>query len=306
MKSQGSYLGGRSPRLGRLRRVHPLGLVGAVAVFTVLSLLGSPSLASVHAALPAGPRIDAANSIVERLKEPRQLPAKRTDWDVPHGRRATPLTVFTYRLLRLAEQLSERLDVPYVWGGATIGTPAACSECRRCITTRRVGVPGRVKLCPACKSCGVDCSHFAQRLLASSGLAFPYAATGKLVATGREKLAASFGLVDLGRDLASARPGDLLLYRRHVVVLLSPPVNGRGDIIHSTRGRRPGDPGGIQLRRGLDLRRFRGPLLKILRHRDLVAPASELLGTQSPPLAGWPRQAAATAQRRDGESRHAR
>jgi hypothetical protein len=79
----------------------------------------------------------------------------------------------------------------------------------------------------------------------------------------------------MGSDLDAAKPGDLLLLRNHVVMLIRSLGNGRGDIIHSTRGRRANQPGGIQKLFNVKLKRFRGPLLKILRHVEML-PKSDL------------------------------
>jgi hypothetical protein len=80
-----------------------------------------------------------------------------------------------------------------------------------------------------------------------------------------------YHLRDIGARVQRALPGDLLVYEGHVVLLERRLPQGRGDIIHVTSGRDLKGPGlGLQRERNVPLSGFRGPLQRILRHKDLV------------------------------------
>jgi cell wall-associated NlpC family hydrolase len=172
------------------------------------------------------------------------------------------------RLVGIGRQLGERTDVPYVWGGSRVGEASDCAACRQCIQTRKVPVGNRLKACGACRSCGVDCSHFVHLAYSRAGLDFPYSPTRMLKRDSRHQ-DDDLSFVDIGTDLQLAQPGDLLLYRQHVVMLLRTGEAGRGDFVHATRMDGGDRVGGIQLLIDRPLVRFRGKLLKILRHRKL-------------------------------------
>ena len=90
------------------------------------------------------------------------------------------------------------------------------------------------------------------------------------------RLQKDFGFSALPPDATIAIPGDLLVYKGHVVMLERRHGQGKGDIIHATGGRDIREPGqGIQRERWADLGRFRGPLLRILRHNALAAPVPQ-------------------------------
>jgi cell wall-associated NlpC family hydrolase len=182
-------------------------------------------------------------------------------------------------LLRAAEKYGAKTYVPYVWGGNAIGSESTCNACRACIGSKRhLRVQRRQAACSACRQCGVDCSHFVHRLYEEVGLPLPYLATSKLKHLKGAALRAD-NLVDVGHDLAQARPGDLVVTARHVVLLLALHDHGFADFIHVSRrvdgGRGGGKAriGGIELARDRDLLHYRGKIVRILRHVMLDVPA---------------------------------
>jgi len=189
-------------------------------------------------------------------------------------------------LARVLEKYGELTHVPYVWGGSAIGNPSECQACKDCIAKkgRSIRVERRLKSCPACTKCGMDCSHFVHRIYKDAGLGFPYASTRELQRTSHAKLRERFGLVDVGRDLRRAQPGDLLLHPKHVVILLRVRGERTGDILHVSRSiEKSGRIGGVEILRNIDLLRFRGKLLKILRHERLDGVPPPPATVQVPP-----------------------
>ncbi len=181
------------------------------------------------------------------------------------------------RILDLASYYGERTDVPYVWGGDAIGDPETCEACRTCVEgKKRTGIKGRLKACPPCRKCGIDCSHFASHFFREAGLDLPFASTATLRRMSRAELSDRLGLIDVGRNLADARPGDLLLHNRHVTILLKLNSPTHGDILHSSRSNKKGKMGGIEIARDKNLLRFRGRLIKILRREELMLEDGEL------------------------------
>ncbi len=181
-------------------------------------------------------------------------------------------------LLRVAEEFGkDSQNVPYVWGGNKIGDSEACEACRSCIAKKtRLKVEKRSLACKPCRQCGIDCSHFVHRVFKDAGLDFPYVTTRTLQRVSPLVLREEFRLVDVGRDLSKVRPGDLLLKKKHIVVLMRVGQEGRGDVLHVSRStKKMGPGGGIEIAKDVDLRDFAGKLVKILRHVDtLNAPES--------------------------------
>lgn len=175
------------------------------------------------------------------------------------------------RILAAVAKYKDLGFVPYVWGGNQIGTKAECQACRACIAgKKRLKVERRLKACSACQKCGIDCSHFSNRVYADAGLKYPYASTSDLTRMAPARLSAELGLVDMGRDIALAQPGDILLYPHHVVILLKADALGRGSVLHVSRSVTRKGVGGIEVISNEDLRHFRGRLLKILRHQKMI------------------------------------
>lgn len=169
-------------------------------------------------------------------------------------------------LLDVAKRYSTMAGVPYVWGGDEVGDANTCKACRACLATKRQGARAAKTVCAPCRACGVDCSHFVNRIFAEAGLPFPYLSTARLRSMRRGLLKAN-NLLDVGRDLRAARPGDLLLHERHIMLLVSLKTPTIGDYLHVNRPVKDGHIGGIELVHDQDLRRLRGGrLLRILRH----------------------------------------
>lgn len=190
---------------------------------------------------------------------------------------AAPLSAKQDKIIEIAAKLLDQAQVSYVYGGSELGDGSACTACNTCLTTKMPKPSHRFAACPVCASCSLDCSHFTELVFRQAGVPYPYLDTRTMQSLQRGTLLSRYGLLDLGTDLLSAQVGDLLVYTGHVSLLehLYPMVRGeavRGDIIHATGGkdiRRPGE--GIQRERFADLAHFRGPLKRILRHRQLAS-----------------------------------
>ncbi|MEN9833999.1 MAG: hypothetical protein RL011_192 [Pseudomonadota bacterium] len=191
-------------------------------------------------------------------------------------------------LVNAAAHLLDEAQVSYVYGGRQVGDSSACNACNDCLTSRHPAARARLKECPVCSDCSIDCSHFTALVYTSAGIPYPYIETARMLSLSSDALRQRYHLVDLGEDPARAEPGDLLVYDGHVVLLerlyplqVAARVRGgeavfgqgpiiRGDIVHATGGgpiRRPGE--GIQRQRFVDLGRFRGVLRRILRHTEV-------------------------------------
>lgn len=181
-------------------------------------------------------------------------------------------------VLAVAANLLDTVAVSYVYGGNALGGEEACKLCNSCLVAKAPSPAQRLRQCPVCRQCSLDCSHFTAAVFSVAGHSYPYLDTGSMRALSATALASQYQLLDLGSDPERAQPGDLLIYDGHVVILERRHADqpglpaGRGDIIHSTSGRavrRPGE--GIQRERFVSLGDFRGPLRRILRHRALAA-----------------------------------
>lgn len=183
--------------------------------------------------------------------------------DTPDVRRA--------RVLSEANFLLEEYQVSYAYGGDRVGTVQECKQCNSCLDSKQPIPSQRFKQCPECYHCSLDCSHFTQLVFKGAGLNTPYLTTQTMLDLTSLQLLKRYKLIDLGRMSERALPGDLLVYRGHVVLLTAQHGKGRGDIIHATGGKDIKEPGqGIQRERFIPLDQFRGPLLRILRHLALV------------------------------------
>jgi hypothetical protein len=135
----------------------------------------------------------------------------------------------------------------------------------------------RFNRCGDCRKCGVDCSNFVNLLFAEAGLRFKFATTRTLNSLGQDFLKDQLGFVNVGQDLEVARPGDLVIEKGHVVMVIAVDTKLRTiDYIHSSRGSRGRKPiGGIELRRGKSLDALQKKTLRILRHVELITPDEE-------------------------------
>jgi cell wall-associated NlpC family hydrolase len=176
------------------------------------------------------------------------------------------------RVVGAARQLLEEAEVSYVYGGKNLGTATDCIACNSCLESKQPSSSRRVSACPECARCSLDCSHFTQLVFDRAGINHAYLTSKDMIALSDARLQKDFGFSALPPDATKAVPGDLLVYKGHVVLLERRHGQGKGDIIHATGGRDIREPGqGIQRERWADLARFRGPLLRILRHGTLAS-----------------------------------
>lgn len=160
--------------------------------------------------------------------------------------------------------------VPYIWGGNRIGNIKTCKRCRSCIQRTKARVKYRNLICPACKKCGIDCSHLVTTIYKNAGIEFPYATTQDFLHKSAPQLAARYGLLDLGQKVEVIEPGDLLLYKKHVVIVMATYADGTAGILHSTAVDPKHRAGGIRYEEKVPVARFRGKIRKILRHKRLA------------------------------------
>lgn len=195
---------------------------------------------------------------------------------IPRIRVGTKLVGKQRDLVRAARKLLEEASVSYVYGGAKLGTATDCTACNQCLETEKPGADRRLRICPECQRCSLDCSHFTQLVFERAGVAHPYLTSNDMVGLSPERLARNFGFLTLPAEVKSAQPADLLVYKGHVVMVERRHEDGRGDVIHATGGRDIKAPGqGVQRERWADLAHFRGPLLRILRHKSLASTAQD-------------------------------
>lgn len=179
-------------------------------------------------------------------------------------------------IVQSAQQLLDEASVSYVYGGARLGTETDCSACNDCLNSNQPTPKERLKKCPVCSRCSLDCSHFTKLVFQRAGIEHPYMTTRDMVNLSPDQLRRKFGFLTVPVHSGAAIPGDLLVYKGHVVMLERKHGKDRGDVIHATGGKDIKEPGqGIQRERWADLLRFRGPLLRILRHQALVSNAQD-------------------------------
>lgn len=174
-------------------------------------------------------------------------------------------------VLGTARNMLENHSVSYVLGGQKLGETEHCEACNRCLAERQPDKTKRLALCPVCERCSLDCSNFTFQVYKKAGLGAKYLTTAMMNSLEPEVLLRDYYLVDIGDQIERALPGDLLVYDGHVVMLERKHKDGTGDVIHVTSGKDLKGPGlGIQRERRSSLGQFRGQLLRILRHLDLV------------------------------------
>lgn len=185
---------------------------------------------------------------------------------------------FRDRLLEIAEKYSKLAYVPYIWGGGRVGTRSKCLECRKCVRKNKVSLKNRWNSCNACRSCGIDCSHFVNKVYRESGLKYSYASTWELSRQTHKGLLKHYDFIDIGDDVNQAMPGDLLVYKKHITMLTKLTGNGKADFIHVTRfrWRDQFNLGGLRWDRNRDVTSFRGKLVRILRHRVFFEDLTDL------------------------------
>lgn len=185
------------------------------------------------------------------------------------------------RLMAAVHRLQTKSYVPYVFGGNAIGTPQICQACSECIMARRLPAnssSARSVSCGACRSCGIDCSNFVNRVFDDADMGYRFADTSTLRGVEDMNLEARFGFVNIGNHIEDARPGDVLLQTNHVILLLAvDPVHRTVDYIHASRGSRRTPVGGIERVRGADMFKTSRHVEKILRHRELIQPEDHVM-----------------------------
>ncbi len=181
---------------------------------------------------------------------------------------ATQTIFFQDRLVALAKYYASLVHVPYIWGGQQVGSTTQCIACRSCVQEKKVPLMSRLGRCRACQQCGMDCSHFVYRMYHEAGLDYNYASTSELSRQTGPGLLKYYNFVDIGRDLTLAQPGDLLVYKKHIMMLMRVVSPKNADFIHITRFGGDGHKlGGIRFETGRSVERFRGSLVRILRHK---------------------------------------
>ncbi len=195
-----------------------------------------------------------------------------------------PVAPAVERLMAAASRLSQLTDVPYVFGGRNLASEqslshkqrsgGACQECTACIQKNSLpanSTLGRYSKCAACRRCGIDCSGFVSRVFSEAGIKYGFADTSSLNVAGEGILQKQYGFSNMGRNLMLVQPGDLILGKGHVVLVLA--VNkglGTIDFIHASRGSKRTKVGGIEIRRSQPMERLQLNVKKILRHMELM------------------------------------
>jgi cell wall-associated NlpC family hydrolase len=180
--------------------------------------------------------------------------------------------VLSKKIISIADELLEKSNLSYGYGGYRVGSTGQCDKCNKCLSSKLPRPKKQLVTCPECKLCSLDCSHFLHWVFRTAGIKYRYLTTKTMLNSTRGDLAKNFELIDLGTKLDLSKTGDLLVYRDHVVMLVQRVSPTHGTIIHATGGRDLKGAGhGIQRERNALLANFRGPLLRVLRHRSLTA-----------------------------------
>ncbi len=168
-----------------------------------------------------------------------------------------------------ARHILDNYSITYIYGGGSLGSQDECEQCSQCLELKKPAKGRQMHACPSCSRCALDCSHFTHWVLKRAGLPSIYLPTQEMLTLSAKALRERYHLADLGTNVALSKPGDLLVYQGHVVMLEKRLSTIFGDIIHATSNDLK-DPGqGVQRRRKVNLLEFRGPLQRILRHVEL-------------------------------------
>src|SRR5262249_14938310 len=145
--------------------------------------------------LMALPQVERTTFTRHDGQNPAALPAKLLPGETKtkNSSQESPAVLPQRRLLNVAESLCRRNDIPYALCGSAMADRATCQECRACVSVKHLRVDRRARSCQACRQCGVDCSHFVNRVFKEAGLPFPYLATAKMKRLPAEKLRAKYG-----------------------------------------------------------------------------------------------------------------
>ncbi len=177
------------------------------------------------------------------------------------------------KLIGTAEYYLNHAEISYVWGGNTVADKKSCKSCSQCLNDKKPSKTNKVKACPMCKKCGLDCSHFILHVFENAGLKTKYLTTSAMRSFSKDKLLTDFNWIDMGAKASRAMNGDLAVYPGHVIMIMKVyPETAKADIIHVTSGRDIKSPGeAVQTERGIKIENFRGPLQRLLRHKDIYA-----------------------------------
>ena len=182
------------------------------------------------------------------------------------------------KVIAASNLLLNRGDISYAWGGSQVldGTgDGACHLCQKCLSSKAPKPKKQLKTCPECQGCSLDCSHFIQKVFKEAGIDVPYLTTRDMVGMSNSQLGRA-GYLRLRSD-SEIKPGDIVVYKGHVVLVEKTYGNGRGDVVHATSGKELRGPGqGIQRARFAPFSGFRGPVLSILRHKRLAGASSSV------------------------------
>lgn len=190
-----------------------------------------------------------------------------------NNRQASSVTIYQQRVAATVAQMMRSYDITYIYGGTQVYSATTCNACVRCLA----GSTDKAKIaqCAVCRGCSLDCSHFIHQVFNQVGLVMPYLTTRQMLQLSPPRLRKHWQLITMPHNLKQLRPLDLLVYKGHVVLLETHNGKGRGTIVHVTAGRELRGPGvALQRERQVEIARFRGPLLRILRHRQLFTAGS--------------------------------
>lgn len=183
---------------------------------------------------------------------------------------ASVLSDYQQKIRVAGDDMLQNLEVSYVYGGSKIGDAGTCDSCNRCLEEKSPSPKMRFKECPTCGGCSLDCSHFTQLVFARAGLSFPYITSAQMLDLSADALQKKYNLKPVATTPTSVIPGDMLVYRGHVVIVETVREPGIADIIHATGGKDIRLPGqGIQRERFAKIGTFRGDLLRVIRHIKL-------------------------------------
>ena len=211
---------------------------------------------------------------------------------------------YQQRVAATIAQMMRNYAITYVYGGTQVHSAASCTTCVQCLVAgakqrhearkrrrvwqterdneRREATPQaphsenashtKIMRCPICAKCSLDCSHFIHHVFNQVGLHMPYLTTGQMLQLSPQRLQKVWHLVTMPHQLRLIRPLDLLVYKGHVVMVETVARKGHGTIVHVTAGKDLRGPGiALQREHQVEFAHFRGPLRRILRHRNLIA-----------------------------------
>lgn len=174
------------------------------------------------------------------------------------------------RLLHEADRLLDTANVSYAWGGGAVGDQKACTSCSQCLAAAGPAPKRQLQVCPVCRSCSLDCSHFIFEVFRRSKLPVKYLTTTQMRQLSPRVLKDRYNWIDIGARPSHVLAGDIVVYPGHVVLVERLTRPGVATVIHSTAGRVISGVGqGIQRQTMVKLSHFNGPIQRILRHSKI-------------------------------------